>query len=192
MSNITAVPIRPVERSTVTRLVLGLVLLLAAAFLLAFAGTKPLRGVKTQHGVIVRTVKAGEGAKIGINDGVLIEYVGKLTDGTVFDQTTGQPAPLLVGQVVPGFSEALLQMQKGGKYRIRIPSKLAYGANPPRGSVIPANADLDFDIHVVQVVPNAAMIAAQQQMQQMIQQQQQGGGEPGSQGQPQPQSQSQQ
>ncbi|RST29563.1 FKBP-type peptidyl-prolyl cis-trans isomerase [Sphingomonas ginkgonis] len=183
MSNITAVPLRPVERSTVTRLVLGLVLILGAAFLLAFAGTKPLRGVKTPGGVIVRTVKAGTGPKIGVNDGVLIEYTGKLTDGTVFDQTQGQPVPMLVGRVVPGFSEALQQMQNGGSYRIRIPSKLAYGASPPPGGPIPPNADLDFDVKVARVVPNAAVIAAQQQMQQMIQQQQQ---QQGAAGAPQP------
>jgi hypothetical protein len=39
---------------------------------------------------------------------------------------------------------------------IHIPSKLAYGANPPEGAPIPPNADLEFDIHVVQIVPNAA------------------------------------
>jgi FKBP-type peptidyl-prolyl cis-trans isomerase FkpA len=47
-------------------------------------------------------------------------------------------------------------MQKDGRYKIRIPSELAYGATPPPGAPIPPNADLDFDVHVVQVVPNAA------------------------------------
>ena len=69
------------------------------------------------------------------------------------------PAPMLVSQVIPGFTQGLLKMQEGGRYKLRIPSKLAYGATPPQGAPIPPNADLDFDVHVVQVVPNAgAMI----------------------------------
>ena len=75
----------------------------------------------------------------------------------MFDSSAGRgPTPMLAGQVIPGFAEALTRMQKGGKYKIRIPSDLAYGANPQPGSPIPPNADLDFDVHVVQVVPNAA------------------------------------
>jgi FKBP-type peptidyl-prolyl cis-trans isomerase FkpA len=66
--------------------------------------------------------------------------------------------PLLAGQVIPGFAEALTRMQKGGRYTIRIPTALAYGPNPPAGSPIPANADLEFDVHVVQIVPNAALM----------------------------------
>jgi len=48
--------------------------------------------------------------------------------------------------VVPGFREGLLQMQKGGRYIIEIPAELAYGATPPPGSPIPANADLTFNV----------------------------------------------
>ena len=78
-------------------------------------------------------------------------------NGTVFDSTEGKgPAPLLVGQVIPGFAEGLTRMQQGGRYKLHIPSDLAYGANPPSGGPIPPNADLEFDIHVVQVAPNAA------------------------------------
>ena len=68
-------------------------------------------------------------------------------------------APVLVAQTIPGFSSALQRMQPGGQYKIHIPAKLAYGATPPPGSPIPANSDLDFDIHVLQVVPNAALMA---------------------------------
>jgi FKBP-type peptidyl-prolyl cis-trans isomerase FkpA len=88
-------------------------------------------------------------------DGVLIEYTGRLEDGTIFDSTEGRgPAPILVMQVVPGFKKALIQMQQGGRYKIVIPARLAYGENPPPGS--PAG-DLSFDVHVVQVAPNAAL-----------------------------------
>ena len=155
MSTITAVPLQPVKRGNVAKLWFGIALLVAAALLLAWAGAG--RTV----GVLIKTVTPGRGPTIGLNDGVIIEYTGRLANGTVFDSTDGRgPAPLLVGQVVPGFSSALQRMQSGGRYKIHIPSKLAYGASQPPGSPIPPNSDLDFDVHVVQVVPNAALMAA--------------------------------
>ena len=161
MSTITAVPIQPIKRGSVAKLWLGIGLLIAAALLLAWAGAGRMVGVS------VKTVAAGKGPMIGVNDGVIIEYTGRLKDGKIFDSTEGRgPAPLLVGQVVPGFSSALQRMQSGGRYQVHIPSKLAYGDTQPPGSPIPPNSDLDFDIHVVQVVPNAALMAAQQAGQQ--------------------------
>ena len=157
MSTITAVPLQPVKRGSVAKLWLGIALLVAAALLLAWAGAGRMVGVT------VTTVAPGRGPIIGVNDGVIIEYTGRLGNGTVFDSTQGRgPAPLLVGQVVPGFSSALQRMQSGGRYQIHIPSKLAYGPTQPPGSPIPPNSDLDFDVHVVQVVPNAALMAARE------------------------------
>ncbi len=72
---------------------------------------------------------------------------------------------MLPAQVIPGFSRALTAMKKGGKYRVHIPSSMAYGATPPRGAPIPPNADLDFDVEIVELVPNAALMAAAQQQQ---------------------------
>ena len=68
---------------------------------------------------------------------------------------------MVPGQVIPGFSEALQLMQKGGSYTVRIPSALAYGANVPPGGPIPPNADLIFDVKIIDVVPNAALMAQQ-------------------------------
>jgi FKBP-type peptidyl-prolyl cis-trans isomerase FkpA len=77
----------------------------------------------------------------------------------VFDSSAGKgPIPLIASQVIPGFADALSRMQEGGSYKIHIPSKLAYGANPPEGAPIPPNADLDYDVKVVKVVPNAALM----------------------------------
>jgi FKBP-type peptidyl-prolyl cis-trans isomerase FkpA len=77
----------------------------------------------------------------------------------VFDSSAGKgPVPLLASQVIPGFAEALTRMQEGGHYKIHIPSKLGYGANPPSDGPIPPNADLDFDVKIVKVVPNAALM----------------------------------
>ena len=70
---------------------------------------------------------------------------------------------MIAGQVIPGFAEALTKMQKGGRYRIHIPAKLGYGDAQPPGSAIPPNSDLEFDVHVVQVVPNAALMQGIQQ-----------------------------
>ena len=61
-------------------------------------------------------------------------------------------------------------MQKGGKYKIHIPGALAYGETRPRAARFGPNADLDFDVHIVQIVPNAALM------------QQQGGQAPGGEG----------
>jgi FKBP-type peptidyl-prolyl cis-trans isomerase FkpA len=103
-------------------------------------------------------VTPGSGPLITELDGVIIEYTGRTEDGTVFDTTDGRgPAPFLVMQVVPGFRQALTQMQKGGRYRIVIPGRLAYGRNPPQGSPIGVNEDLSFDVFVQDVAPGAAV-----------------------------------
>jgi FKBP-type peptidyl-prolyl cis-trans isomerase FkpA len=158
----TQVPFRPVARATRIRTFAGLILLVLAGVALAWFGAGALRGETTASGLQVRTVQAGEGPLVTANDGVMIEYEGRLTDGTVFDTTEGKgPAPMIAGQVIPGFAEALQKTQKGGRYKVRIPAALAYGATPPPGGPIPPNADLDFDVHVVQVVPNAGQMVGQ-------------------------------
>ena len=145
------------------KLWIGILALIAAGLAIAWLGAQSVRANTVQ----VETLTAGSGPAIQEIDGVLIEYEGRLArDGTVFDTSAGRgPAPILVGQAIPGFSQALMKMQKGGSYRVFIPSKLAYGPNPQPGSPIPPNADLEFDVHVVQVVPNAALMQGMQQQQ---------------------------
>ena len=173
MSTITQVPLQPIKRGSVAKLWLGIALLVGVGLLLAWAGAGRMRGADVGGGVVVSTVRAGHGAKVTVNDGVMVNYEGRLTDGTVFDSNSGRdPVPMLPAQTLPGFRDALTTMQKGGKYRVHIPSALAYGATPPRGAPIPANADLDFDVQIVDLVPNAALMAAAQQQQQQMQQQQ--------------------
>jgi FKBP-type peptidyl-prolyl cis-trans isomerase FkpA len=148
----------PQRRST-GKLWLALLLLIAAGVALAWFGAGSLRGETTASGLQFRTIEAGKGDPIKAVDGVLIEYEGRLEDGTVFDTSEGRgPTPMIAGQVIPGFAVALTKMQKGGRYRIKIPSELGYGATPQPGSPIPPNANLEFDVHVVQVVPNAALM----------------------------------
>ena len=152
---------RPEHRGRTLRLLIAFVLVIAAGIGLAWAGTNPLRGETTESGVRIRTVEKGEGPFVQPVDGVLVEYEGRLADGTVFDDSArhGGPQPMIAGQVIPGFAEALTKMQKGGRYKIHIPGKLAYGESPPPGSPFGPNADLDFDVHIVQIVPNAALMS---------------------------------
>ena len=173
--SVTQVPLRPIARGSSLKYWLALALLVAAAFGLARLGAGQFKALQ------VDTVAPGNGGLLTDLDGVMLEYTGKTDDGTVFDSTEGRgPAPMLVGQVVPGFRQALLKMQEGGRYKVVIPGRLAYGANPPPQSGLKPNADLYFDVHVVQVVRNAAILAAQQQqqMQQMQAQMQQQGAAP--------------
>ena len=150
---------RPKNRGRSTKLWLALAVIFAAAIALAWIGAGSMRGETTASGLQLRTIEEGSGPFIQPVDGVLIEYEGRLDDGTVFDSSEGRgPTPMIAGQVIPGFAEALGMMQQGGRYRVKIPSQLAYGASPPPGSPIPPNADLTFDVHVVQVVPNAALM----------------------------------
>ena len=152
MTEITRVPLQPVAKGTLTKLWLGvLAVALAAAGLVFF--TMPAS-------VKVDTVKEGTGRFPTMEDVVWIKYIGKTAaDGKEFQRTPENPfqlppglpkglipdgIPMEMGKAVPGFTEALTKVQKGGKYTFHIPADKAYGANPPPESGIPANADLIF------------------------------------------------
>ena len=155
--SVTQVPLRPLQRGALAKLWLGILLLIGAGLLLAWATAGRTAGVR------VKTVEAGSGPVILASDGVLVEYEGKLDDGTVFDTSAGRgPAFFPVGGVVPGFSQALQKMQKGGRYQFTLPSELAYGESPPPGSPIPPNADLHFTVHVLEVAPMDAIMRGAQ------------------------------
>ena len=158
--SVSQVPIQPIKKGSLTKLWLAIAVLAAIAFGIAWMGAGQFKTVT------VETVAAGHGPNITELDGVLIEYTGRTEDGTVFDSTDGRgPAPFLVAQVVPGFREALTRMQEGGRYKILVPGRLAYGSSPPPGSPIGPNEDLSFDVHVLQVAPNAALTAGAAQPQ---------------------------
>jgi FKBP-type peptidyl-prolyl cis-trans isomerase FkpA len=173
MTEITRVPLQPIGKGSVGKLWLGVVAAVALGAGLAWA-TVPAS-------VKVVTERAGNGPSPTTTDVVLINYKGMLSDGKVFDQ--GQRAPLEVSGVIPGFTKALEQMQRGGKYKVHIPAALGYGAKG--GGPIPPNADLDFEIELIDFRSMAEIQQQQQQMMQQMQQQaqqqaQQGkGGEPG-------------
>ncbi|HKR81734.1 MAG TPA: FKBP-type peptidyl-prolyl cis-trans isomerase [Candidatus Saccharimonadales bacterium] len=93
--------------------------------------------------------KPGSGAEVKAGDTVTVDYTGAVAaTGTVFQSSydTGQPATFSLSQVIPGWTEGIPGMKVGGTRRLLIPAAKAYGANPPQGSNIPANADLVFDV----------------------------------------------
>ena len=100
--------------------------------------------VTTASGLRIRTLAAGTGAAPQPGGAVRVSYEGRLADGTVFD-AAAEPVGLPVSQLVPGFTEALLMMRVGGRYRFWIPAPLAYGERGVPG-VIPPGAELEFTV----------------------------------------------
>ncbi|HYD25468.1 MAG TPA: FKBP-type peptidyl-prolyl cis-trans isomerase [Croceibacterium sp.] len=180
MAEATRVPLQPISRGSLLMLILGIAI--GVALSAAYAWWTVPR-------VSVDTVTAGTGEHPKPTDVVFVRYTGKLDDGTVFDKSQDialpikgvlpEGTPLPLENMLPGFRDAVVKMQKGGKYVAEIPAAMAYGANPPQGSPIPPNADLTFDIELVDFMPMAEAEAKFQQLQQMMLQQQQQQAAPG-------------
>ena len=118
-------------------------------------GTK--KGViTTASGLEYTVLQEGTGASPKSSDTVTVNYSGKLIDGTEFDSSykRGQPATFEVSHVIPGWIEGLQLMKAGGKYRLFVPAKLAYGERGA-GQVIGPNAVLIFDVELMSVAPAA-------------------------------------
>ncbi|PIE38923.1 MAG: hypothetical protein CSA53_03660 [Gammaproteobacteria bacterium] len=110
-------------------------------------------GVKvTDSGLQYEVVKKGDGALPTASDRVVVHYAGRLIDGTEFDSSyaRNEPAKFGVGQVIPGWTEALQMMPAGSKWKLTIPAELAYGA-AGAGGRIPPNSTLVFDVELLEV-----------------------------------------
>lgn len=184
MTEITRVPLQPVAKGSLTKLWIGVILAILVGAGLAWAAIP--------RGLSVDTEVAGTGPNPKVGEVVWVKYKGKLAaDGTVFDESRdiplpvqglfpeGSPFPLEDGATIPGFFNGLQQMQKGGKYTLFIPAEQAYGATPPQGSPIPPNADLVFEIEVVDIMSRETFDRNLQVLQQTMQAQM---GEQGAQG----------
>jgi FKBP-type peptidyl-prolyl cis-trans isomerase len=92
--------------------------------------------------------KVGSGATAKPGDTVTVDYTGAVAStGLIFQTTKGnQPVSLSLSQVIKGWQDGIPGMKVGGTRRLLIPANEAYGANPPSGSGIPANAALVFDV----------------------------------------------
>ena len=90
-----------------------------------------------------------------LTDRVECHYEGTLVDGTLFDSSIrrGQPATFGVNQVIPGWVEALQLMPEGAKWRLYVPSELAYGAQGA-GELIPPHSTLIFEVELLKVLNN--------------------------------------
>jgi len=109
--------------------------------------------VELPSGLQYQVLKQGNGAKPSATDKVKCHYHGTLINGTVFDSSVqrGQPAVFGVNQVIPGWVEALQLMPVGSKWRLFIPSNLAYGEHGA-GEMIEPNSTLIFDVELLDIV----------------------------------------
>ncbi len=157
-----------------TFLVIGIIVAIAAlsVVLIVFAGSAPApaseqtrqtnaqfmaenatrEGVfTTESGLQYMIITDAEGDQHPTeNDVVTVDYEGRLLDGQIFDSSysRGTPATFGLNQVIAGWTEGLQLMTPGDKFTFWIPAELAYGANPPQGSIITPNAVLVFDVEL--------------------------------------------
>jgi FKBP-type peptidyl-prolyl cis-trans isomerase FklB len=109
--------------------------------------------VTLESGLQYEVMNEGTGRSPKLTDKVKCHYEGTLIDGTLFDSSVkrGQPAVFGVNQVIPGWVEALQLMSEGAKWKLYIPSDLAYGAQGA-GELIPPHSALIFEVELIQVL----------------------------------------
>ena len=109
--------------------------------------------VTTPSGLQYEVLQEGDGPCPSAEDRVKVHYTGRLIDGTVFDSSVerNQPATFGVTQVIKGWVEALQLMKAGSKWRLHIPSDLAYGQQGAP-DIIGPNSTLIFDVELLEVV----------------------------------------
>ena len=131
----------------------------AAVFLAENAAKEGV--VVTESGLQYEIMEAGEGVVPTAEDTVEVHYRGTLMDGTEFDSSysRNQTASFGVTQVIPGWVEALQMMPVGSKWKLVIPSDLAYGAGGAGGTIGP-NATLVFEVELISIAEKVAADAA--------------------------------
>ena len=136
-------------------LVIVLIVAVAASAVAYVVANRSQAGneITTESGMKYVDLKVGDGATPKMGQRVRVHYVGRLENGREFENSyqSGPPAQFNVGPgLIPGWNEALQTMKVGGKRRITLPPKLAYGVNgsPPK---IPPNATLTFEIELLGV-----------------------------------------
>ena len=109
--------------------------------------------VALPSGLQYQVIKEGTGPKPTADEQVKVHYRGTLIDGTEFDSSIGRGEPITLGlkNVIPGWTEALQLMPTGSKWRLFIPSNLAYGDNPA-GQLIKEGSTLVFEVELLEIV----------------------------------------
>lgn len=113
--------------------------------------TPVLSEITTPSGLRIQELKIGDGPTPRFGQKVKVHYIGRLENGQEFNNSYkgGAPVEFNLGPgLIQGWNETLQTMKVGGKRRIFVPSKLAYGAQG-RPPAIPPNANLDFDIELL-------------------------------------------
>ena len=197
--SVTTVPIQPIKKGSIPKFWVGIAALALVGGGLAWWGTADIRSeyssdvqflkdnagqdgiTVTKSGLQIQTIRGGEGAPPTDNDVAMISITGTLRDGTIFQEPASGPFPVSGG--IPGFTEALKLMQKGGKYKIWIPSEIGYGASdipdPKTGAIaIPGGSMLIFDVELTDFVSREQFEAAMQAQQNAMQQGGAGAGGP--------------
>jgi len=110
--------------------------------------------VRYDNGLMIQDLVVGNGEAAKNGDTLGAHYVGKLEDGTVFDNSydRGQPLEFVLGagQLIQGWELGLVGMKEGGKRKLVVPASLGYGSRGA-GGVIPPNVTLLFEIELVSV-----------------------------------------
>jgi FKBP-type peptidyl-prolyl cis-trans isomerase FkpA len=104
----------------------------------------------TSSGLVYVIEEQGEAESPTLNDDITIHYEGYRINGDVFDQTTGSPRTFPLSRLILSWQEGIQLIGRGGKIKLISPPNLAYGNNPPAGSIIRAGDVLVFDIELVE------------------------------------------
>jgi FKBP-type peptidyl-prolyl cis-trans isomerase FkpA len=180
MSEVTAVPIRPLQRGTLIKLWLAIILLCLAGAALAWVGTRSQQEIILPSGAHYRVLAEGHGAAMTSADVAALRYklhVDRLDAPVIQDSDeSGQPFVTSVQEVFPGFADALVHMKAGGRYLLWLPPGTHVAGNAPPGAPFTPQSTLVFEINMLQIAAGMASQRQMQMMQQMMQQQQQGAG----------------
>jgi len=128
------------------------IVIAGVAYVITRRGTQASNEVTTESGLKYQDIRVGDGPSPQMGQTVTVHYIGRLENGKEFNNShtmgTGKPVEFKLGRVIPGWNEGLQTMKVGGKRRLWIPSKLAYGpaGSPPN---IPPNANLEFEIELL-------------------------------------------
>ena len=128
----------------------------------AIRGEKYLEANRAAEGVVqlpsglqYKVLESGTGASPRADNVVRVHYIGRLVDGTEFNNSRtaeqGKPLEIKVDEVIPGWTEALLMMKPGDRWELYIPPDLAYG-DQGRGNSIPPNSTLIFEVELLEIV----------------------------------------